>query len=151
LDLFSDIVPGGAEAEHRPHALPHSRDCVLDLSAFMVVLGTPGDVAMESKTEVARGIMSADRLAAEPGDGDFAQHLCIARSDTGKIHDLAQSDDIGPAHRLRHVAGPKTCPGILKSRSTRHTARAFDPYVDRQAHCLVMHELDAGETEHIGD
>ena len=95
--------------------------------------------------------MSADRFAAKPGDGDFAQHLCIARRDAGKIHDLAQSDDIGPAHRLRDFAGPKTCPGILKSRSTRHTARAFDPYIDRQAHCLVMHELDARETEHIGD
>src|SRR5205814_6051209 len=33
----------------------------------------------------------------------------------------------------------------------RHAAWAFDPHIDRQADCLVVHELDTRKTEHIGD
>ena len=47
FDLCGNVIPGGAEAQHRFHALAHAGDGVCGASAFVVVGWATSDVAVE--------------------------------------------------------------------------------------------------------
>ena len=54
LDLRRDVVPGGAESQHRAHALPHPRHSIDRARALMIVRRAAGGIGMEGRTEVGR-------------------------------------------------------------------------------------------------
>ena len=50
--LRSDVMPRGAVAQHGLHPLPDTFDRVFEMSAFVVILRTAGDISMEGQTKI---------------------------------------------------------------------------------------------------
>ena len=151
LHLARHVVPGRTQSQHRLHALAHAGDGVLGAGALMVVRRAGRGVSMKGQAEVPRGIVAADRLSGPQRSGDLAGHHRIVGDDAGKVHHLAEPDDVFPAHRLGHVRHPERCAGILQPRCGGHAARHLDMHVDGHRQRFVMHQPDARQPKHIGD
>ena len=117
----------------------------------MIIRRTARHIGMEGIAEIGRCIVPAHRLAGILGGGDFRQHLLVTGDHAGEIHHLAQTDDVGPLHRLANVLGAERGAGILEAGRAGHTGRHLHEDVDRHGHRLVMHQPDAGQAQHIGD
>ncbi len=52
LDLRGHIIPGGAQPQHRPHALAHPGDGIGRRGAFMVVRGAARRIGKERHAEI---------------------------------------------------------------------------------------------------
>ena len=146
-----DIIPGGAQPQHGAHALADAGDGILGAGSFVVIGGAARRIGMEGQPQIGRGIVAADGLAGVLRGGDFGQHLGVAVDHAGKVHHLAEPDDIGPGHGFAHVVRPQFGAGVFEAGGTGNTGWHLHEDVDRQAHRLVMHQAHAGQAQHIGD
>ena len=99
-NLFGDIVPGRAEAQHGAHALAHTRDSVFQARAFVVVHRAAGHVPGEFGGQVRRGIMPADDLGGAARGFHLGVHHLVAGGHARVIHHLAQADHARPLQRF---------------------------------------------------
>ena len=118
----------------------------------MIVGGAAGDIAVEGAAEIGRGVMAAHRLARpawwrrsrRPSVGSLA-------GDAGKVHHLAEPDDVGPGHRLGHVLGTERGAGMFEAGRGGHAGGHLHIDVDRHGQRLVVHQPHARQAQHVGD
>ena len=151
LDLRADVVPGRAEPQHRPHALAHPGDRVLDAGALVVVGRAARDIAVERPAEIARGVVPADRLAGLLRGGDLAGHLRSFAATPGKFiispSPMILGQAIASATSLASISAPAfSSPGADGTQHGISTKTLIG-----MADGLVMHQPDAREAQHIGD
>ena len=150
-DLGRDVVPGRAQAQHRAHSAADAGDGVLLPRALVVVGGATGQIGVEGRAEVGRGIVAAHRLAGSLRRGDLGQHLRVGIGDAREVHHLAQTDDARPGHRLGHVLGRQFDAGRLQPRGRWRAGRHLGEDVDRLDLRLVVHQAHAGQSHDVGD
>ncbi|MNW51282.1 hypothetical protein D3C74_287650 [compost metagenome] len=152
-DRLRHIMPGGAAAHLGIHAQTDALDHILGCNTLMIAGYAGGGVHRQSPVIRRPGEMPIHHPAGAQGRLNFPEHFTVSVDHTGEVHHFAQRDHIlAPGVRLRYLFRSDGRAGCFKFRARRrHTGGDLHVGSQRCSAHLLQHQLNALQTEHVGN